>query len=91
MSELTTSSQAQAEMGEKVIIRFTQSYRIPGGPGYNPGETAAFDPGVAAQILKTKRGEVVEVKKAPPAPPKNKMVQEPSVKKKVKREVLDGN
>ena len=71
---------------DKYVIQFTDSHSLPGGPGYNNGESACFSKAEADQIVKLKRGTVIRIvpastSKAPSSPPKNKMVEEPVRKK----------
>jgi hypothetical protein len=80
---------------EKIVIRFTQSHSRPGGPGYNPGEQAAFTRTEADTILALNRGIVVRSVSDSPRksksldqPPHDKQIKKPG-KKKIQRPKLE--
>ena len=74
---------------EKVVIRFSAPHSLPGGPGYNAGEQAAFSREVAEEIVNLNRGAIIRIVPAPikafDNPPQDKMIVEPDKKKSRRR------
>jgi len=69
---------------EKYVIKFSQGHSLPGGPGYNKNEQAAFNKADADTIVKLKRGKIIRTipaSKAPTEPDHHKMVKAPAKKK----------